>query len=71
MLNRIKLIYKRWVKFGKKVAAFQIKVIFTLAYFILIVPFGLILKIFCAFNKIGWQKVEQEETTLESASRQF
>lgn len=71
MFKKVKLLYKRWVKVGRKIAAFQIRVLFTIAYYICIVPFGFIVKIFSGSSKTGWQKVKSEKISLEDAGRQF
>jgi len=71
MFEKLKRFYQKWIKFGKKIANFQVKVIFTIFYFLFIVPFGLILKIFPKDKKSGWQKTKQSNINIEIAKRQF
>ncbi|MFC2061495.1 hypothetical protein ACFLUV_03190 [Elusimicrobiota bacterium] len=72
MLEKIKVIYGKWVKVGKKVAAFQVRILFTVAYFIIIVPFGLVFKLLTSSSKSGWKESKNEDkNSLEAARRQF
>ncbi len=71
MSEKIKLLWRRWTALGKKIATFQIKVLFTLTYVILIIPFGLLFRMFIRFPKAGWQKVKPEKITPDEARRQF
>jgi len=72
MFTKLKQLYGRWIVLGKKIAAFQIRAIFTLTYFIFIIPLGMIVKFFYSIDKPGWRQVRaEEETAVESARRQF
>jgi len=71
MIKKLKIFYARWIKLGRKIAAFQVRAVFILAYYIIILPMGLIFRIFSPGYRAGWIEVEKKETGLEEASRQF
>ena len=71
MLKKIKILYRRWMVVGKRIALFQTKVVFIITYFIFIIPFGLFVKLFYKFPKPGWHKPDTSGDTLDEARRQF
>ncbi|MBN2406568.1 MAG: hypothetical protein JXJ19_02625 [Elusimicrobia bacterium] len=71
MLKKIKKLYGRWVEIGKKVASFQIRVLFTIVYFIFIVPFGYMFKLLTPGKEAGWQDAAEEKIDIDKARRQF
>jgi len=70
MFKKIKKAYKKWVKFGKKVANFQVKALFTIVYIIFIIPAGLLFKLFFDWKK-GFHPSGENSSCLDSARRQF
>ncbi|MBO8131051.1 MAG: hypothetical protein H0Z29_05980 [Candidatus Marinimicrobia bacterium] len=70
MIKKIIKLYKKWIIVGKKIATIQTKIIFTLFYFILIIPIGFLLKPFLKYKK-GWIKIDKTDITIDEARRQF
>ncbi|MFC2091200.1 hypothetical protein ACFLTD_00315 [Elusimicrobiota bacterium] len=53
-------------------ANFQIRVLFTINYFLFIVPFSIAARFFARFPGPGWHSVDgPDKTSLEDARRQF
>ena len=71
MVVWFKRLYSRWIKIGKRVAAIQTKLLFTLIYFTVIVPFGILVKPFFRPYKSGWIHKETSGSSMEKAKRQF
>ena len=76
MDSSLKKLWSRWlnsrfVKFGRKVAAFMIGIVFTVAYYTVIVPFGLIFRIFARMPRSGWHDIDDKPVSLEDARRQY
>jgi len=71
VFSKIRVFYAKWVRFGKKAAAFQIRLLFTLVYFIFFIPFSLIVKLFSKKKQGGWKSVAEEPADLDHARRQF
>ncbi|MFC2048715.1 hypothetical protein ACFLR5_00670 [Elusimicrobiota bacterium] len=63
--------YKKLIKIGKKIAAFQTRLVFSIAYFTFVVPLGLFLKLFPGKHARGWQASANYNDNLESARKQF
>lgn len=70
MFKKIKEFYKKWIKLGRKIANFQVRFVFTVFYFILIIPFGLIIRLFFKESS-GWKEVEYKDIDIEKAREQF
>jgi len=66
-------LYQKWAAFAKKVGQWQITLLFSLLYYLLICPLGRIVQLFTDFlsnNKArGWEKAE-EELNLEGMKKQ-
>lgn len=71
MSGKIKLLYQKWVRFGKKVANFQIRLLFVLVYFIFIVPFGAFFRIFYKYQKAGWHRPNPGKNYQDDTKKQF
>lgn len=71
MFAKTKRLYRRWVKVAKRIAAFQIKITFTAAYYAFIVPYGKIFKKSSSFSSAGWHKADNAVEDIEEAKRQF
>jgi hypothetical protein len=71
VLNKIKTLYRAWVRTGRKIAGFQIRLVFSLAYIFFILPFGLVFKRFSKQPESGWHPVKPETITMEKARNQF
>ncbi len=77
--NILKRAWNGWKKIARKIGDFNARVILTIFYFILLLPFALLIKIFTDPLEIknktpkGWHKrVEKDDIpTLERAERQF
>ena len=71
--EKIKAIYGAWLLKAKKIAAFETRVVFTLSYFALFVPMGLVFRLFSRKRKSGFSPANDNDYTddLESARRQF
>ncbi len=72
-------MWEGWKRFGRKLGDFNARVILTLFYFILLLPFAVLLKLFTdpleikGKEHVGWHVKEDKEdlTPLEKAQRQF
>ena len=76
MKDRLKLLWAKWldsrfVRFGRKIAAFFIRIVFTVAYFIVIIPFGMLFRIFSKIPEPGWHDVEGHKSDIDDARRQY
>jgi len=72
----IKTIWKLWKKFGFLIASIVSYILTILFYFIIITPFGIIIKIFTDYFHIKnknsmWLKKETKDKTLSDMRRQF
>ena len=70
ILTKFKQKYKKLIVFGKKVAAFQIRILFSGVYYLFILPFALILSLITKKEKSGWKKINYSDD-LKDAGRQF
>lgn len=80
MKDFFKYIWQKWKIIAHAIGRFQTKLIVTLFYFLIISPFGLIMKLFGwdslntrkskAKSKTNWQAVKNGEPDLESLKRQ-
>lgn len=80
MKSVLKRIWEWWKPIGLAIGRFQTKVIISIFYFLIISPFGLIMRLFgwdplrVRKSKVkagtNWQDVKQPEPDLESLRRQ-
>jgi hypothetical protein len=70
-------LWNRWKAFGQKIADFQARLILTLVYFIVVLPFGLIIRGFGdplnirkASRESSWLPKHLDEPTLENSRSQ-
>jgi hypothetical protein len=74
MLSRV---WKQWKIFAHKVGNFQSRVLLNIFYFIILMPFGLGVKLFSdplhlkLQGRTHWISKGTSETTMENARRQF
>ena len=73
----LRKLWNRWKAFGQKLADFQARLILTLVYFIVVLPFGLLVRLLsdplAVKNKSRetmWFPKNADEPTLENARRQ-
>lgn len=70
----MKKIYERWKKIAEKIGNFQINVVFSLLYFLLLSPVGLFASRFRDFlgirKPLGWEKITDNVSTLAKSREQ-
>lgn len=70
----IKKIWEKWKKIAIKIGDFQFNLIFSLLYYILIVPIGIISNIFKDFLKLKnfpkWEKIDNQSETVSQLKNQ-
>lgn len=74
----LKSVWEWWKRTARKIGEVQSRIILVLFYFVLLMPFALILKLgsdplaMKKKTKRGWQPREEKEgTVMEKATRQF
>ena len=71
---QIKTYWEKWKKTAEKVGDFQFSVIFTILYYVFVVPFGWVSNIFADFLKLKgfpqWQKVDRNFGSIKSLREQ-
>jgi hypothetical protein len=72
----LKELWQRWVKVAKKIGDFQARLMLSLFYLVLILPIGLIARLFAdplALKKsaASWDTRQNAPPRLEDARRQF
>jgi hypothetical protein len=71
-VKTLKELYRKWKKIGKRIANIQIRVIFTVFYVIVIVPFGWAVKLIAPRQKnAGWHDAARDDTSIASARRLY
>lgn len=76
MIKFFKLIYRGWMKFAYVLGEINMRIIFTLLFFVAIGIYAIIQKIIFALRKkptatSNWRDKAQVEPTLENLKRQF
>lgn len=70
----LKIVWNKWKQLAERIGNFQATIIFSLLYFILITPIGLIVNLFSDFLKLKgkpkWETVEDNSSTLEKLKLQ-
>lgn len=67
----MKKMWHKWANLAEKIGNFQITVIFSLLYFILVLPIGLIAKSKHIFTrKVEWEKIKNSTSSLEKLRQQ-
>jgi len=80
MKKFLKRIWESWKKIALRIARFQTNILLTLFYFLVLAPFGLLLRLF-GWNPLesrqkdfqkssNWKSVDQTEPDLEAMRRQ-
>jgi len=80
MKKFLKRIWESWKKIALRIARFQTNLLLTLFYFLVLAPFGLLLRLF-GWNPLesrqkdfqkssNWKSVDQTELDLEAMRRQ-
>lgn len=74
-MNRIRRIWQAWKKIAHKIGDFQARVLLTIIYAVLILPFGLAIRFFSDPLRIrhrpsSWLDHPDKATDLEWAKRQ-
>ena len=71
-------VWQRWLHFSSKIGDYQSRVILAFLYFTIVMPFGLLVRIFAdplnirkAPSESVWHKWEMITKTIEEARRQF
>lgn len=71
-------LWTRWKRFGHRIGDFQARVILTLIYFVVLAPYGVVVRLFGDALDVRrterttmWIRRKKEEPTVEKARRQF
>ena len=75
VLNMIKRIWSKWKSVAEKIGAFQMNLIFSILYYLLILPVGVTMNYFKDFLDLKtfpkWQKVEDNSSSLNKLKEQY
>lgn len=72
----ITLVWKKWKAFGRVVADFQARVLLSFFYFVLLLPVGILVRVFSdrlrikGSSHVGWSDWDPKADTLEQARSQ-
>ncbi len=70
----IKRLWEKWKYFAEVLGNFQTKIIFSLLYYILVLPFGIVSNYFNDFLDVRgfpkWTSVEDNSSTLKKLKEQ-
>jgi len=74
--SKLKDLWRWWQKIAKKIGDFQARLILTLFYFVVVLPLGLIVRLFSdplgrKKTSAGWEVKSETPSNVESARRQF
>ena len=75
-MKLLSVIWRKWRAFGKVMGDFVARIIMTIFYFTIALPFGVGVRLFkdplhLKKQESGWRKREDREETLESARRLY
>jgi hypothetical protein len=75
-MKLLSVIWKKWRAFGKVMGDFVARIIMTIFYFTIALPFGVGVRLLkdplhLKSPESGWRKREDREETLESAGRLY
>lgn len=74
-MKKIKIFWERWKKFGRKVADFQGRTLLTIAYFLIFLPVGILIRFFSDPLKLkghtSWNEWKTKVDNLEESRNQF
>ena len=76
MKSKLEQLWQRWQKVAKKIGDFQARLILSLFYILIVLPIGLIARMFSdplSLKKTAahWEKKQSSPPRLEDARRQF
>ena len=72
-----KRLWRRWLRIAEVIGNFQSRVILSLFYFTIVLPFGLAVRLFADPLRIrrkresGWVDIPETPQTIEQGRRQF
>jgi hypothetical protein len=74
--SKIKDLWRWWQKIAKKIGDFQARLILTIFYIVIVLPLGLIVRLFGdplgrKKSATGWEVKPETSVSLDSARRQF
>ena len=70
-------VWNRWLRIAQVVGDFQARVVLSLFYFVIVLPFGLAVRLFGdplglrRSRETSWTEFSARATTVEEARRQF
>jgi hypothetical protein len=71
----MKAIWQRWKMFAERIGIFNARVILSLFYFTLLLPFGIMVKFFAnplsMRERPSWREKESRKLNFQEAKRQF
>lgn len=78
-MSTSRLLWKKWLKIAQAIGNFQGQVILTLFYFVLVLPFGLVISLFAdplrmkkpITTRSNFGQWKHETDDLEAARRQY
>ena len=75
-MSFLKLIWKKWLAFGRVMGDFVARIFMTVFYFTIAIPFGIGVRLFkdplrLKSSQTGWLKREDRRETIEEARRLY
>ncbi len=77
-LIKVQYIWSAWKKFGEVIGDFVARVVLTMFYFTVLVPFGIGVRLFGdplrvtpPSDGVGWQSRDEADASLDAGRRQF
>jgi len=76
VLSMLKRAWEAWKRIAHKIGSFQARVLLTLLYAVIVLPFGLVIRLFSDPLRIkrrpqGWLQRAENATEMEWAHRQW
>ena len=75
-MNVLRTVWRKWRAFGKVMGDFVARIVMTIFYFTIAIPFGIGVRLFkdplrLKSKEVAWLKREEREETIETARRLF
>jgi len=75
-MNVLRTVWRKWRAFGKVMGDFVARIVMTIFYFTIAIPFGMGVRLFkdplhLESQQTGWLKREERDDTIEDARRLY
>ena len=75
-MNVLRTVWRKWRAFGKVMGDFVARIVMTIFYFTIAIPFGIGVRLFkdplhLKSRQTGWLKREERDDTIENARRLY